>query len=262
MWRSTSLIKKEHVIRLLGRNTSYISTNGRMFFSEQRFMVVVAKNPRNSSLLRMFSSSSNDMKDNKKSKIEEKLNDEEQKQEIMLTPGEKVAAGSRMLLWSGILGFACVCAYYVIKELLPTKMSPNSVFDKAFDVVRSNSEVNRLLGPPLKAYGRDHGGHREGRRNFIEHKQYYDENDSSDYRTRIRFNLEGKFGTAFVFVEVSSKMKSGEFVYILVQDKRNGHVLNIIDNRSALVAARQFSSPDQGVPQAITNLLSGSKSGK
>ena len=48
------------------------------------------------------------------------------------------------------------------------KMSPNRVFDNAFEVVRSDAQIKRRYGDPIKGYGRDHGGHREGRRNFIE----------------------------------------------------------------------------------------------
>ena len=51
---------------------------------------------------------------------------------------------------------------------MPTKMSPNRVFDKAVGKVTEHPEVIRRFGAQLKAYGRDHGGHREGRRNFIE----------------------------------------------------------------------------------------------
>ena len=47
-------------------------------------------------------------------------------------------------------------------------MSPNSVFDGAFEIVRNDPQVKRRYGEPIKGYGRDHGGHREGRRNFIE----------------------------------------------------------------------------------------------
>lgn len=90
-------------------------------------------------------------------------------------------------------------------------MSPNQVFDHAFDVVRNDPEVQRRFGEPLKGYGRDHGGHREGRRNFVENTQWT--NDDGDKRTRVRFNLEGRFGKAFVFAEVSKSMPAGEFVY-------------------------------------------------
>jgi len=178
-------------------------------------------------------------------------------QEIVLTPGQKVVAGTRLTMWLGIFCFASACAYYIGKELLPSKMSPNTVFDKAFDAIRENSEVKNRFGSPLKAYGRDHGGHREGRRNFIEHTEYNDKDDGSK-RTRVRFNLEGKFGDAFVFAEVSSAMPSGEFVYVLVQDKRNGRVFTVIDNRSA-IRAQQLSGGSKEGMEAFSNLLSGGK---
>jgi hypothetical protein len=92
--------------------------------------------------------------------------------EIVLTPGEKVVATTRLFFYAGALTFASMCAYYIGKELLPTKMSPNTVFDKATAIVRQNTEVTRRFGDSIKTYGRDHGGHREGRRNnFIEHTE-------------------------------------------------------------------------------------------
>ena len=180
------------------------------------------------------------------------------KHEIVLTPGQKVVAGTRLTMWAGIFCFATACAYYIGKELIPTKMSPNAVFDRATELIRANGEVSRRFGEPLKAYGRDHGGHREGRRNFIEHTEYTDKEDGSK-RTRVRFNLEGKFGKAFVFAEVSSDMPSGEFVYVLVQDKANGRVFTVVDNRSKLAAARMAGGNKEGM-EALQNLLGGSKS--
>jgi len=138
-------------------------------------------------------------------------------------------------------------------------MSPNRVFDRSFEVVRADPEVKRRYGDSLKAYGRDHGGHREGRRNFIEHKEYVDEQDGSK-RTRVRYNLEGQFGYAFVFAEVSADHPSGEFVYILVQDKANGRTHTVIDNRAAMTAARLAGS-NKEASSAMSQLLSG-RSGK
>lgn len=91
-------------------------------------------------------------------------------------------------------------------------MSPNTVFSRALDQVREHHEVTSRFGTPIKGYGRDHGGKREGRRNFIEHTEYKSDEDGSK-RTRVRFNLEGPHGKGFVFAEVSSDMPSGEFVY-------------------------------------------------
>lgn len=134
-------------------------------------------------------------------------------------------------------------------------MSPNSVFDRSFQVIRKDPEILRRYGDSVKAYGRDGGGHKEGRRNFVEHTEYKDEQDGSQ-RTRVRYNLEGRFGTAFVFAEVSNQMPSGEFVYILVQDKSNGHVHTIVDNRAALTAQR-LAAGSKEAQSAMAQLLSG-----
>ena len=167
--------------------------------------------------------------------------------ELVLTPGEKVVVGTRLFFWAGALAFASVCGYYIVKELLPTKMSPNAVFDRATSTVRRNEEVKRRFGEAFKTYGRDHGGHREGRRNFIEHTEYVDKDTDGSKRTRVRFNLEGQYGAqAFVFAEVSDSMASGEFVYILVQDKRNGAVITVVDNRSMLLARKMAGGSDEG----------------
>jgi len=175
-------------------------------------------------------------------------------QELVLTPGQKVVAGTRLIFWAGAFSFASICAYYIGKELLPTKMSPNTVFDRATDEIRNNEEVKRRFGETFKTYGRDHGGHREGRRNFIEHTEYT--SDDGSKRTRVRFNLEGPYASAFVFAEVSSEMKSGEFVYILVQDKRNGAVITVQDNRAALLAKQLAGQSEEG-QNVFSNLLGG-----
>lgn len=113
--------------------------------------------------------------------------------------------------------------------------------------------MRRRFGETLKAYGRDHNGKREGRRNFIENSEYTDKDDGSK-RVRVRFNLEGDHGKAFVFAEVSNAMSSGEFVYLMVQDRRNGQVVNLIDNRSALMAKRMAGDSAEG-KNAFADLL-------
>jgi import inner membrane translocase subunit TIM21 len=202
-------------------------------------------------MLRTLSSDASQKGGNEKKKSE----GEDTTSEIVLTPGQKVVEASRLTMWGGIAVFAACCAYYIGRELFPTKMSPNRVFDRSFAAIRADSEVQRRYGDSLKAYGRDHGGHREGRRNFIEHTEYTDAEDGSK-RTRVRYNLEGRFGTAFVFAEVSASMPSGEFVYILVQDKSNGRVHTVVDNRAALTAAR-LASGSKEAQSAMSQLLGG-----
>ncbi len=89
----------------------------------------------------------------------------------------------------GVLGLASTALYYIIMELIPTKMSPNTIFNRAFEAIQRDPDVANHFGTPVKAYGRDHGRHREGRRNFVEHEKYTSPVDSSK-RCRVRFNLQ------------------------------------------------------------------------
>lgn len=182
----------------------------------------------------------------------------EERTEIVLTPGQKVAAGTRITMYLGMFGAGLTFLYFTAKELIPTKMSPNTVFNNAHSILQENYDVKYKYGTPIKTYGRDHGGKREGRRNFIEHSEYDDPEDGSK-RVRVRFNLEGPNGTAFVFAEVSKDMPSGEFVYLLVQDKRSGRVITVIDNRSMIAAKRMAGGSKEGA-DAFANLLGGGRS--
>jgi import inner membrane translocase subunit TIM21 len=100
----------------------------------------------------------------------DKKNGQEQvdNNELVLTPGQKVVAASRLSMYLGMGAAAIACLYYIGKELIPTKMSPNSVFNNAVEILRENNDIKMRFGDTFKCYGRDHGGHREGRRNFIE----------------------------------------------------------------------------------------------
>jgi hypothetical protein len=61
---------------------------------------------------------SSDAKDPKKDSGADK--DGSDTKEIVMTPGEQVAAASRVTMWFGISIFAGFCAYYIGKELIPT----------------------------------------------------------------------------------------------------------------------------------------------
>ena len=220
------------------------------------------RNVRDSNALRALSSSSSSNNNNKK-EYQDPNTDGSERQDLVLTPGQKVVAGTRLTLFAGAALFASFCAYYIGRELFPTKMSPNTIFGRASDAIKNHPEVQRRFGDNVKTYGRDHGGHREGRRNFIEHTEYTDQDDGSK-RMRVRFNLEGKFANAFVFCEVSNDMPDnadlshGDFVYLMVQDKRNGRVITIVDNRSRIMAKRMAGGSAAG-QQAFGNLLGGGK---
>ena len=175
---------------------------------------------------------------------------------VPLTPAQKLGVGINLSAWAAGLSLAAVCAYYIVRELLPSRMSPNSVFDAAFAAVSGDDRVARVYGEPLKGYGRDHGGHREGRRNFIENTPYVDEKDGSK-RLRVRFNIKGPYSEGFVFAEISDATDG--FVYLMVQDKRTGRVITIQDNRLAMQASAGIRSDAER--SALAGLIGGTGGG-
>lgn len=68
----------------------------------------------------LSSSSTNQNNDEQQQKKKPDGEDDETTKEIVLTPGETVVAVSRLTMWAGVAVFAAVCAYYIIKELVPT----------------------------------------------------------------------------------------------------------------------------------------------
>ena len=67
----------------------------------------------NTSYARAFSSKPGD--EGKKKEGDENTTDE-----IVLTPGEKVVAVTRLGWYIGLASFAAACAFYIGKELIPT----------------------------------------------------------------------------------------------------------------------------------------------
>lgn len=164
----------------------------------------------------------------------------------------------RGLLYLTVFGLAMGSLYFIADELMPTRMSANHLFNEAFDAVKANHEVLNRYGEPLKGYGRDGGGRREGRRNFVEHKNYVAEDGTK--RLRIRFNIEGPFGHAFVFAEVTSDMPKGQWMYLLVQDLQTGRVLTVEDNRAMHDALGKAKSEEER--EAIKALIQSGGGGR
>ena len=64
--------------------------------------------------LRMLSSKSSGGEEKKAEGAEDETS------EIVLTPGQKVVAATRLSVWLGVAVFAAGCAYYIGRELIPT----------------------------------------------------------------------------------------------------------------------------------------------
>nr|CCA21536.1 transmembrane protein putative [Albugo laibachii Nc14] len=166
---------------------------------------------------------------------------------LVLTPYQKVTATFKGSLWCGFIGLGAVGVYFVIRELLPNRMSPNGLFSETLAIVSSNTDVTSRIGLPVHGYGHDHGGHREGRRNRIEHVDLNDKDGNP--RLRIKYNIKGPSGHAYVFAEVNQAMKKNEFVYLILQFTKTGEIVKIVDNRHILAAE---SSEEQ---EALRQLL-------
>lgn len=78
----------------------------------QQTRLMIPRNTTSPRVWRALSSSSEGKKQPPK--------EEEMTQEIVLTPGEKVVAGTRLTMWAAAAALASVCAYYIGKELIPT----------------------------------------------------------------------------------------------------------------------------------------------
>ena len=66
-----------------------------------------------------------------------------------LTVKEKASAS----FWIALLGFGAVCFGYTAMELMPTAMSPNAVFDEAFNQVRLAQQPRRVARPRCASCG-------------------------------------------------------------------------------------------------------------
>lgn len=94
-----------------------------------------------------------------------------------------------------------MCGVLIGREIMPTRMSPNSVFNSAFEKIRDHPEVVARVGDNIKAYGKEYNSHKEGRRNFVSHHEFKDLDDHK--HVRVKFTLEGSRGKASCYAEVS-----------------------------------------------------------
>jgi len=224
-----------------------------------RFLCTSSKQP--DGVSSVGTSKSSGEKEAKESKTRQSVEDKEAKELLELddyddyeepkTAGQKVAAysilGFRLFLIFGGL----VCIGILVVELMPTRLSPNSLFNEAFNVVRENEEIISLIGEEMRAFGRDVGRNTEGRRNHVDSRSYKDEDGSK--RARVRFHVKGPKGRVAVYAEVSNRSPSKEFVYLICQDSRTGRVITIEDNRARI--ALEASAPSSEARDAMNALM-------
>jgi hypothetical protein len=118
--------------------------------------------------------------------------------------------------------------YLLSKELLPHKLSPQTMFSNSFELLRSNAELQKMIGEDMKAFGRVRGGARGV------DSRAYTHTDGSE-RSRIRYHIEGARGKVAVWAEMSDNLvDTDEFVYLICRNQRTGKVLTVHDNRQRL----------------------------
>ena len=176
------------------------------------------------------------------------------------TPREKVAYYVKAALrWSFVCALLA-CLYLSVKELFPGRLGEQSLFSEVFDLLQTKDDIREVIGSPMKAYGRE-VGRSEGRRNHVDSYKYTGRDGSE--RVRVRFVIEGPRGKMRVWAEVSNKMPSTEFVYIICRTQ-TGRVITIVDNRDTIDVEIDFAATggnggnNDGMTSAIKALLGGS----
>lgn len=104
---------------------------------------------------------------------------------------------------------------YVLFQELFSSSSPNKVYGKAFNLVKSNTEVIGAFGEPIKCYGETT---RRGRRQHVSHYEYIKDGLK---HLRLKFYIEGSEpgikGTVHSESKENPETGRYEFRYIFVE---------------------------------------------
>ncbi|XP_037549800.1 mitochondrial import inner membrane translocase subunit Tim21-like [Nematolebias whitei] len=127
------------------------------------------------------------------------------------------------------LGVTGGLLYVVFQELFSSK-SPNKVYGRAFDKVKSHPEVIGAFGEPLKCYGETT---RRGRRQQVSHAEYLKDGLK---HMRLKFYIEGSEpglkGTVHSESKENPETGKFEFRYIFVDiDVYPRRAIIVEDNR-------------------------------
>ncbi|XP_019942904.2 mitochondrial import inner membrane translocase subunit Tim21 [Paralichthys olivaceus] len=119
---------------------------------------------------------------------------------------------------------------YVVFQELFSSSSPNKVYGKAFDKVKSHPEVIGAFGEPIKCYGETT---RRGRRQQVSHTEYLKDGLK---HMRLRFYIEGSEpglkGTVHSESKENNETGRYEFRYIFVDvDTYPRRTIIVDDNR-------------------------------
>lgn len=119
---------------------------------------------------------------------------------------------------------------YVLFQELFSSSSPNKVYGKAFNLVKSNPEVIGAFGEPIKCYGE---ATRRGRRQHVSHLEFIKDGLK---HLRLKFYIEGSEpgikGTVHSESKENAETGRYEFRYIFVElDTYPRRTIIVEDNR-------------------------------
>ncbi|XP_007547890.1 mitochondrial import inner membrane translocase subunit Tim21 [Poecilia latipinna] len=119
---------------------------------------------------------------------------------------------------------------YVVFQELFSSSSPNKVYSRAFDIVKSHPEVIGAFGEPIKCYGETT---RRGRRQQVRHTEYMKDGLK---HMRVKFYIEGSEpglkGTVHSESKENAETGKYEFRYIFVDvDTYPRRSIIVEDNR-------------------------------
>ncbi|XP_043959796.1 mitochondrial import inner membrane translocase subunit Tim21-like [Gambusia affinis] len=119
---------------------------------------------------------------------------------------------------------------YVVFQELFSSSSPNKVYSRAFDIVKSHPEVIGAFGEPIKCYGETT---RRGRRQQVSHMEYIKDGLK---HMRLKFYIEGSEeglkGTVHSESKENAETGKYEFRYIFVDiDTYPRRSIIVEDNR-------------------------------
>ncbi|XP_072307450.1 mitochondrial import inner membrane translocase subunit Tim21 [Eucyclogobius newberryi] len=119
---------------------------------------------------------------------------------------------------------------YVLFQELFSSSSPNKVYSKAFNLVKSNPEIIGAFGEPIKCYGEMT---RRGRRQHVSHLEFLKDGLK---HLRLKFYIEGSEpgikGTVHSESKENSETGRYEFRYIFVEvDTYPRRTIIVEDNR-------------------------------
>ncbi|CAJ0931258.1 unnamed protein product, partial [Mesorhabditis belari] len=166
-------------------------------------------------------------KDQHRSILEEVLIKEQQKPTTFAgKTAEKAQNTFLYVIVAGSIGLLGTFAYFLFEEFF-AQDSPQYIFSKALDLVRSDYRCADLFGNTIKGFGEETS---RGRRRHVAHHKY--EKDGNE-RIRVKFHLKGDLGEGTCQVE--KEKKDGEWIYrFLFVETKGGHPRTthiLIDNR-------------------------------